>query len=173
MTSLRKRMLDELRLRNLSEGRVCTAALSWPATRDPILGPLHAPRGHLQWPPDQPARGPGDIPVEGFRRREPAKADDYRCGEFIRRFLLHVSPGGFVKIRHFGFLANRNRREALALCRTLFRETGQQHAAADLQLPAPERKCPACKIGIVRVIERIPAAALTHRPLSLANFNTS
>jgi hypothetical protein len=93
--------------------------------------------------------------------------------EFIRRFLLHVLPRGFVKIRHFGFLANRNRREALALCRTLFRETGQQHAAADLQLPAPERKCPACKIGIVRVIERIPAAASIHRPLSLANFNTS
>lgn len=93
--------------------------------------------------------------------------------EFIRRFLLHVLPRGFVKIRHFGFLANRNRREALALCRTLFRETGQQHAAADLQLPAPERKCPACRIGIVRVIERIPAAASTHRPLSLANFNTS
>ena len=37
--------------------------------------------------------------------------------EFIRRFLLHVLPSGFVKIRHFGLLANRNRRRALALCR--------------------------------------------------------
>src|SRR6266851_5184508 len=37
--------------------------------------------------------------------------------EFIRRFLLHVLPSGFVKISHFGLLANRSRRQALALCR--------------------------------------------------------
>src|SRR6516165_7439899 len=37
--------------------------------------------------------------------------------EFIRRFLLHILPSGFVKIRHFGFLANRNRAAALLLCR--------------------------------------------------------
>jgi hypothetical protein len=39
--------------------------------------------------------------------------------EFIRRFPLHVLPGGFVKIRHFGFLANRGRRDNIALCRQL------------------------------------------------------
>jgi hypothetical protein len=39
--------------------------------------------------------------------------------EFIPRFLLHILPSGFVKIRHFGFLANRNRASALALCREL------------------------------------------------------
>jgi hypothetical protein len=43
--------------------------------------------------------------------------------EFIRRFLLHVLPAGFVKIRHFGLLANRNRRQALALCRLHLRAT--------------------------------------------------
>jgi hypothetical protein len=37
--------------------------------------------------------------------------------EFIRRFLLHILPPGFVKIRHFGFLSNRRRKAALALCR--------------------------------------------------------
>jgi hypothetical protein len=37
--------------------------------------------------------------------------------EFMRRFLLHVLPAGIMKIRHFGLLANRNRRQALALCR--------------------------------------------------------
>ena len=36
--------------------------------------------------------------------------------EFIRRFLLHVLPAGFVRIRHYGFLANRVCREKLALC---------------------------------------------------------
>ena len=40
---------------------------------------------------------------------------------FIRRFLLHVLPCGFVKIRHFGLLANRHRRQALALCRPISR----------------------------------------------------
>jgi hypothetical protein len=39
--------------------------------------------------------------------------------EFIRRVLLHVLPSAFVHIRHFGFLANRNRKEELALCRSL------------------------------------------------------
>jgi hypothetical protein len=39
--------------------------------------------------------------------------------EFIRRFLLHVVPDGFVRIRHFGFLANRTRRAKLARCRAL------------------------------------------------------
>ncbi len=39
--------------------------------------------------------------------------------EFLRRFLLHVLPNGFVRIRHFGFLANRGRRAKLAQCRAL------------------------------------------------------
>ena len=39
--------------------------------------------------------------------------------EFLRRFLLHVLPAGFVRIRHYGFLANRVCREKLDLCRTL------------------------------------------------------
>lgn len=39
--------------------------------------------------------------------------------EFIRRFLLHVLPNGFVKIRHFGFLSNRHRKECLEACRML------------------------------------------------------
>ena len=58
------------------------------------------------------------------------------AAEFIRRFLLHVLPNGFVKVRHFGFLANRCRRRrassyaancwrrARAYCRTSFRRLG-------------------------------------------------
>jgi hypothetical protein len=38
---------------------------------------------------------------------------------FLRRFLLHVVPGGFMRIRHYGLLANACRRESLARCRTL------------------------------------------------------
>jgi hypothetical protein len=39
--------------------------------------------------------------------------------EFIRRFLLHVLPDGFMRIRHFGFLANRAKKHALPQCRKL------------------------------------------------------
>src|SRR3954452_776590 len=43
--------------------------------------------------------------------------------EFIRRFLLHVLPTGFVRIRHYGFLANRLCREKLEICRALLSAT--------------------------------------------------
>lgn len=39
--------------------------------------------------------------------------------EFIRRFLIHILPSGFVKIRHYGFLASRNKSSKLALCKAL------------------------------------------------------
>ena len=39
--------------------------------------------------------------------------------EFLRRFLLHILPDRFVRIRHFGVLANRDRRAKLARCRQL------------------------------------------------------
>ena len=92
--------------------------------------------------------------------------------EFIRRFLLHVLPSGFVHIRHFGFLANRNRKEKLALCRSL--------------LPAPQmvtevsadsggirdsgteeelfRRCPVCKTGRLLLIQVLTAAACACLP---------
>jgi hypothetical protein len=41
--------------------------------------------------------------------------------EFIRRFLLHVLPDGFMRVRHFGFLANRAKKQALAQCRKLLK----------------------------------------------------
>jgi hypothetical protein len=66
--------------------------------------------------------------------------------EFIHRFLLHVLPSGFVKIRHFGFLANPQRREALRICRMLLTATESQQAQIEAQ-PKPERRCPCCGVG--------------------------
>jgi len=75
-------------------------------------------------------------------------ADDRRCKamtlaaeEFLRRFLQHVLPSGFVKVRHYGLLANRRRAERLAVCRALLR-VGP--AAA---LPSSQRAAPAAPIG--------------------------
>jgi hypothetical protein len=81
--------------------------------------------------------------------------------EFIRRFLMHVLPSGFVKIRHFGFLSNRNRRSALSLCRTLLNvEPGVQANASILsqeQRSALERRCPYCHAGNLRIVEWLSA----------------
>ena len=59
-----------------------------------------------------------------FRWRDYADGDRVKImelgiDEFLRRFLLHVVPNGFVRIRHFGLLANRRRAAALAQCRAL------------------------------------------------------
>jgi hypothetical protein len=66
--------------------------------------------------------------------------------EFIRRFLLHVVPRGFVRIRQFGFLANRARRKKLALCRALLNANPPEKAAGTAE-ERPRRLCPMCQIG--------------------------
>ena len=75
-------------------------------------------------------------------------------GEFIRRFLLHVLPAGFVKIRHFGLLANRNRRQALALCRVhLHPSTADLTQLLDeQQRSALNRSCPQRRCGALHVV---------------------
>jgi hypothetical protein len=74
--------------------------------------------------------------------------------EFIRRFLLHVLPAGFVKIRHFGLLANRNRRQALALCRIHLHATtaDSSELLSQPQKFALSRSCPQCKRGTLHVV---------------------
>ena len=78
--------------------------------------------------------------------------------EFIRRFLLHVLPSGFVKIRHFGFLANRNRSFRLSLCRQYLNAPAPTKVSAGLltddQKRAVERRCPVCRAGTLCIIER-------------------
>jgi hypothetical protein len=80
--------------------------------------------------------------------------------EFIRRFLLHVLPGGFVKVRHFGFLANRGRRDNVRLCRQLLAAsstTPPDLGSHDLHANQPEAntavRCPRCKVGSMRMLE--------------------
>jgi hypothetical protein len=69
--------------------------------------------------------------------------------EFIRRFLLHVLPSGFVKIRHFGFLSNRNRRAMVNRCRELL---PPWTAPAELVQPYPS-VCPVCRVGHLHVVQ--------------------
>ena len=74
--------------------------------------------------------------------------------EFIRRFLLHVLPKGFVRIRHFGWMANRCRRQRAAQCRALLGEEAAQPGPIPASASAPGRQCPFCG-GVVEVIEMI------------------
>jgi hypothetical protein len=78
--------------------------------------------------------------------------------EFLRRFLLHVLPGGLVRIRHFGLFANRRRGAALERCRVLL------GMAASIDPPEPPSpRCPACS-GIMLVIERLTRGQLHFHP---------
>jgi len=100
-----------------------------------------------------------------FRWRDSAdhnmqKAMTLEAVEFIRRFLLHVLPPGFVKIRHFGFLANGCRAKALKLCRTLLRASPRPDRLGIRQRNAIERKCPCCGIGTLCFLGHVPAGIL-------------
>src|SRR5512133_2522886 len=95
--------------------------------------------------------------------------------EFIRRFLLHVLPPGFVKIRHFGFLANPQRRDALKLCRMLLPIPEPPHPVTDVAPNTPQRRCPCCGVGTLCLIGWVPAGAplLTLALAAVAAVDTS
>lgn len=84
--------------------------------------------------------------------------------EFIRRFLLHTLPARFQRIRHFGMLANRHRKEKLALCRKLLSDPVSELlpgvasclvllAALTSEAPPP---CPECGVGTMIRIGTLP-----------------
>ena len=84
--------------------------------------------------------------------------------EFIHRFLLHILPDGFMRIRHFGFLANRSKKQALAQCRRLLKieaalpETPKE-SAKDLLLRITGidlSRCPSCHRGTMIVVAELP-----------------
>jgi hypothetical protein len=86
--------------------------------------------------------------------------------EFVRRFVMHVLPAGFVRIRHYGLLANRHRREKLSLCRELLAAAASAVEAEGLvsrpescDPVTPTRSCPVCGAGRLVVIAELPAPA--------------
>jgi hypothetical protein len=91
-----------------------------------------------------------------------------QAGEFIRRFLIHVLPDGFHRIRYYGFLGNCHRARKLELCRALL------HMAPAVPTEPPAdyrdryealtgsslRQCPTCRTGMMVVIGCIPRPGL-------------
>ncbi len=98
--------------------------------------------------------------------------------EFIRRFLIHVLPSGFHRIRHYGLFANGGRAENLARARDLLGvqarqdEPGDADASGD-QPPMHSLPCPCCG-GPMIIIETFePGSAPRTRPASPIRIDTS
>jgi hypothetical protein len=77
--------------------------------------------------------------------------------EFLRRFLQHVLPRGFPRIRYFGLLANRRGTAMLPLCRTLL--LADPEPVPSTTTPDPVPRCPSCQ-GPMRIVERLTADQL-------------
>ena len=106
-----------------------------------------------------------------FRWKDYANGDRQRtmtldAGEFLRRFLLHVLPKGFMRVRYYGFLANRNRAEKLDRVRILLgqpsvfttSEPSDEASAKDASDDEPLDTldlCPACKKGRLILIAKL------------------
>ena len=92
--------------------------------------------------------------------------------EFLRRFLLHTLPPGFVRIRHYGLLGNRCRHEKLSHCRALLNQPDPAPAVPEsveammLRLIGIDiQRCPICQQGRLRVVaELAPTPTSTCRP---------
>jgi hypothetical protein len=105
-----------------------------------------------------------------FRWRDSAHNNEQKLmtveqDEFLRRFLLHLLPKGFVRIRHFGFLANRRRATLLPLCFHLLGAAQEPPAQQELSSASDSHdlwRCPKCG-GPIKVIERLTAAEIQLR----------
>ena len=90
--------------------------------------------------------------------------------EFIRRFLLHVLPNGFQRIRYYGFLGNRYRQEKLAQCRRLLGMPTKCNRPAPCRTEDYRdhyedltgislRQCPQCKRGRMVLVAMLPRSS--------------
>ena len=111
-----------------------------------------------------------------YRNENRQKVMTLDAGEFIRRFLVHVLPEGFQRIRYYGFMGNRYRKQKLARCRELL---GMQHS--DTPVNPKERRdyrdkveeltgvslreCPFCRQGQMVCIEVLAPVASQDPPL--------
>ncbi len=102
-----------------------------------------------------------------YRQQNQQKVMTLTAEEFIRRFLLHVLPDGFQRIRHYGFLGNRHRQAKLALCRQLLAvaldppmsctPALDYRARYELLTGRSLESCPMCAQGRMVQVEILPA----------------
>ena len=102
-----------------------------------------------------------------FRWRDSAQNNEQRLltvslDEFLRRFLLHLLPKGFVRIRNFGFLASRRRATLLPLCFQLLGTAQETPAEQDISDAHDLWRCPKCG-GPMVVVQRLTATEIQLR----------
>jgi len=110
-----------------------------------------------------------------YRHDSQQKTMTLKAEEFIRRFLLHVLPDGFQRIRYYGFLGNRYRKQKLAHCRELLGMPTPEPPALETAKDYRERyeeltgsslcECPVCHQGRMLVIEIVPRSL--HRQMAI------
>ncbi len=109
-----------------------------------------------------------------YARNNKMKIMSVEAFEFIRRFLLHVLPDRFVKIRYYGLLSQRNRKELLKECRSLLGVLPQDIDTTDIPSDWQElylmitgedlTRCPFCGEGRMILKEEIPAKRYIRPP---------
>jgi hypothetical protein len=121
------------------------------------------------------AEGKVTFRYKDYRHDSQQKTMTLQAEEFIRRFLLHVLPEGFQRIRYYGFLANRYREQKLTRCRELLGMPPCEPSASEAAKDYPERykeltgsslrECPVCHQGRMLVIEILPRSP--HRQIPI------
>ena len=95
------------------------------------------------------------------------------AGEFIRRFLIHVLPPGFHRIRSYGLFANGSRAQNIARARELISAPAQQNQSGDAEQPSLSYPCPCCG-GRMIIIETFePGCAPRTHPLRTISIDSS
>ena len=103
-----------------------------------------------------------------YRRHHRQRTLTLAATEFIRRFMMHVLPNGFVRIRYYGFLANTHRQEQLRKIRKLLDapqpaiavEQSEDDSQDPLD-PAQDQRCPHCNEGVMRAVDIAPRPRLS------------
>jgi hypothetical protein len=106
------------------------------------------------------------------RGRQKSRTMTLPAEEFLRRYLIHVVPPQFRRIRHYGFLANRHRKQKAARCRQLLGQGVTQLLPGALQCnvllaslpPRPLARCRVCGQGEMIRIQTLPAYRWPERP---------
>ena len=125
------------------------------------------------------AEGNVTFRYKDYRHDAQQKTMILQAEEFIRRFLLHVLPDGFQRIRYYGFLGNRYREQKLANCRELLGMPTPEPPALESAKDYRERyeeltgsslwQCPVCRQGRMLVTQILPR----HPPRQVSIKDTS
>jgi Putative transposase len=146
--------------------------LRWTPGRSRLPRALHPSRRHLELAADRAREAGVTFKWKNYRikGRDRLKTLTLNAVEFIRRFLLHVLPSGFHRIRHYGLFAGTVRapniervRQWLAAPEASLAETDCDFEDRNTEGPSPGRRCPCCD-GRMIIVETFDGARPARSP---------